>query len=156
LLKIPSPPEVAIKVLSSVQYPSFGCIFVVFHQIIHKLDDFLQVITIVSHASLALSFKTYVLRRRSELQEFNSTLSFLSISVDPKFKLAYIQDAMKAEQIKKMLFDQVTVTYPNLLPCISKPDRRRKRAQNVSLHDFLPLVVTTEGPKETIKEEPTR
>jgi hypothetical protein len=48
------------------------------------------------------------------------------------------------------LFDHIAVTYPDSLPCISKPYNKRKRAQNVSLDEFLPSVGTTEGPNETL------
>jgi hypothetical protein len=156
LLKVLSPLEVATRVLSGVQYPSLGCTFVGFHQVIQKLDDFLHSVIVPTHASLALALKTHILQRKNELQHFNGTLSFLSMSVDPRFKLAYVQDPIKEEQIKGQLFDHIAVTYPDSLSCISKPDKKRRRAQNVSLHDFLPSVETSEGPNETLEEELTR
>jgi hypothetical protein len=40
-LKVISPLEIATRVLSSVNYPSLGFTFIVFHQILQNLDDFL-------------------------------------------------------------------------------------------------------------------
>jgi hypothetical protein len=154
LLKILSSLEVAIMVLAGVQYPSFGCTFVVFHCIIQMLNDFVKSVTIPSHASLASSLKTFVLQRKKELEEHNCTLSFLSMSIDLRFMLAYIQDAEKKEQIKKELSDCITITYPDSLTCISNRDKR-KRVQNISLHEFLPSARTTDGPNKTLDDELT-
>jgi hypothetical protein len=99
LLFVISPLEVATTVLSGVQYPSLGCTFVVFHQIFQKLHDFIKSVTTLSPAFLASSLKTCVLQRKKELEKHNGTLSFLSMSVDPRFKLAYVQDAEKKETI---------------------------------------------------------
>ncbi len=94
LLIVLSPLEVVTRVFSGVRYPSLSCTFIVFHQVIQKLDNFLHSVTVPSHADLALALKTHVLQRKNELQHFNGTLSFLSMSVDQRLKLAYVWETI--------------------------------------------------------------
>ncbi len=75
------------------------------------------------------------------------------MSVDPRFKLEYIQDPVQREVVQQKLLDYLTITYPLSLYLTSKPDKKRKRAYDISLHDFLPSIETTEGPIETVEEK---
>jgi hypothetical protein len=156
LLKVTSPLKIATRVLPGAHYLSLGYTFVVFHQIVGKLGNFLKSVAIASQASLASSLKSYVLKRKSLLERQNGILSYLSMSVDPRFKLAYIHNPIKKKQITKLSSDYISATYLSSLPCISMPDMKRKRAQDVSLHDYLLSAGTTEGPNKTLEEELTR
>ncbi len=65
LLRVLLPLEVATRVLSGVNYSSLGCTFIIFHQIIRRLDEFINSAAVSSHHHLATSLKTSVLSRKS-------------------------------------------------------------------------------------------
>jgi hypothetical protein len=72
--------------------------------------------------------------------------------VDLKFKLAYVDNDVEREKIQDDLLEYIMQSYPTSIPSILKPKQKRKRAQDIQLHDFLPFVGTTEGPNETLEE----
>jgi hypothetical protein len=89
LLKVLSLLETSIRFLSCVGFSHLSFTFIIFHQIIWKLDNFLKSSFTSSYHHLALSVETLVLQRERDYEKYNGTLSSLSISVDPMFKLAY-------------------------------------------------------------------
>ncbi len=153
MLKVLSPLKVATGILSGVNYPSLSYTFVVFHQILQNLDQFLRTHLVSSHHHLASALKSFVLQRKDDLKKHNGTISYLSMCVDPKFKLAYVDGDVEREKSQSDLLEYIMQSYPTSIPCTPKPKQRKKRAQDILLHDFLPFVGTTEGPNETLEEE---
>ncbi len=100
--------------------------------------------------------KEFVVQRKIDLHKHNGTLASLSMSVDPRFKLAYVNDLSERDKIKKNLLVYITEAYPLSLPSPSTSSKMKKRAQDVKLHEFLPSVGTTEGPNETLEQEIVR
>jgi hypothetical protein len=85
----------ATRLLSGIDYPSLGFTFVVFHQIIQHLNDFLKFFLVSPYHHLALSLRTIVLQRKNNPEKHNGKLSYLSMSVDPRFKHAYVEDVVQ-------------------------------------------------------------
>ncbi len=153
MISVFSPLEVATRILSSIGYQCLDFYIVVFYHIIQNLDDFLQSSFVFSYPYLALSMKTYLSQWRENLKKHNGAWSYLSMSVDPRVKPAYVVDVTKREEIQKNLLDYIIYTYSTSISRIPRPSTRRKRAQNLYLHEFLPAVRTTRGFNETLEEE---
>jgi hypothetical protein len=132
LLSVLSSLEIATRVLSGVSYPSLSITFIVFHQIVQMLDEFLISSLVSSYHQVATNLKTFVLQRQKDLQNSNSTLSYLSMSIDLKFKLAYAKDNIEEEKIKKNLLDYITFTYPSSICSISIHHKKKKKEHKIS------------------------
>jgi hypothetical protein len=73
--------------------------------------------------------------------------------VDPRFKLAYLENVVQRNEVQKYLLGFIYHIYPSSIPCISMPSQGKKRPKYVTLHEFLLSIGTTKGPNKTLEQE---